>query len=191
MSRYPRLEWCVSHEPCAAWGQTMQDHSQLIATQRTVGATWLLAAAPSLPQAVTEWQDRGAAWLRPGELFSAVLLRACGVHAALGSDTAQGCAQQVTEILAGPVFVQDSAFVGEKAYVALMPASAGRCWDAPGTVHPGRALLLVPAPNALTPTDRGPWWVSPPARPGVLCDPEAVAALALASSGQAPRNGGA
>lgn len=39
------------------------------AERRMAGGQWLLAAAPSAPQALAEWKDSGATWLRPGPLF--------------------------------------------------------------------------------------------------------------------------
>ncbi|MGW3498165.1 hypothetical protein [Streptomyces sp. NPDC001020] len=143
---------------------------------------WLLSSAPSLPQAKTEWEERGAAWLRPGVLFSAAAIPAGILHAAVGLDTPQECAGPLAEALEfGPLFYSPYGFKHQGSYTALLPARVARLskplpWVA--TLH-RRALFLVPSPDITAPVDDGgPWWVSPLDGPGLLCPPERVVALA-------------
>ncbi|NDK24623.1 hypothetical protein FSY75_09075 [Streptomyces sp. TR1341] len=142
---------------------------------------WLLAAAPLRPQAMNEWDENGAAWLRPGVLFCAVAIPAPVLHAAVGLGSPQECAGPLAEALEfGPLFYSPNGFRREGSYTALLPARVARLRDAiPGGVTlPQRALLLVPAPDVTAPVDGGgPWWVSPLDGPGLLCPPERVAAL--------------
>jgi len=145
---------------------------------------WLLSAASAAnrPQAKTEWKERGAAWLRPGVLFSAVEIPAGVLHAAVGLDDPRRCAGPLAEALEfGPLFYSSDGFQSEGSYTALVPARVARLPEPlPGvvTLHQ-RALLLVPAPHVTEPVQGGgPWWVSPLGGPGLLCPPERVAAMA-------------
>ena len=143
---------------------------------------WLLAAAPLRAQAKTEWDEWGAAWLRPGVLFAAVSIPACVLHAAVGLGSPQECAGPLAEALEyGPLFYGPDDFQREGSYTALLPSSVARLRvQLPGVVTlPQRALLLVPAPNVTGPVDGGgPWWVSPLDGPALLCPPDRVVALA-------------
>ncbi|MFH8221723.1 hypothetical protein ACH4C2_16730 [Streptomyces sp. NPDC018057] len=144
---------------------------------------WLLSAAPSPSQAKTEWDERGAAWLRPGVLFCAVVVPARTLHAAVGLGSPRECASPLAEVLDfGPLFYSPDGFQREGSYTALLPARVARLREAiPGVVTlPQRALFLVPAPDVTEPVDGGgPWWVSPLDGPGLLCPPERVAALVV------------
>ncbi|BBA98382.1 hypothetical protein RVR_4539 [Actinacidiphila reveromycinica] len=150
--------------------------------ERTLAAGhWLLAAAPLRAQAQAEWEEHGAAWLKPGVLFSALSIPAEVLHAAVGLDSPQACAGPLTEVLEdGPLFFRPDEFQGRGSYTALVPARVARLRvPLPGVVTlPQCALLLVPAPNRTEPANGGPWWVTPLNGPGLLCSPERVAALA-------------
>jgi hypothetical protein len=157
---------------------------------------WLLASAPLIPTARSEWSNKGAAWLRPGLLFGAVIIEAAVIHAALGMDDPVACAPSLAEGLeGGPLFYSRHHFRGTGAYTALVPASVGMQWKLPGAVaHPARALLLVPAPDVIAPREDGPWWVVSLDGPGTLCPPDRLAALVLlgreALGREVPRPGG-
>ncbi|WP_327415373.1 hypothetical protein [Streptomyces sp. NBC_01233] len=144
------------------------------------GGTWLLPSAPSVQQAVAEWRNAGAAWLRPGVLFGAVVIREDLVHAALALDDPELCAAPLAEGLEnGPVFYSREGFGNQGSYTALVPASVALTWRVGGSMgHHYRALLLVPAPDVVKPPDDGgPWWVVPMDGPGLLCPPDRLAAL--------------
>ncbi|MGP3691290.1 hypothetical protein ACTVZO_42650 [Streptomyces sp. IBSNAI002] len=128
---------------------------------------------------MTTWKQKGAAWLRPGGLFCAVLIPAAVMHTAAQGNSPQACAGRIAEVLEGPVFYDPSAFRQGGGYTVLLPASAALLWRVPGTVlHPSRRLLLVPAPDRCEPVDGRPWWVVPLERPGMLCAPQPVACFA-------------
>ncbi|MFJ3439254.1 hypothetical protein ACIPMU_37750 [Streptomyces cyaneofuscatus] len=145
--------------------------------KRLAGGRWLLGAAPSLEEARVGWEESGSAWLRPGALFGAVVIRASVVHAALGAGSPIECAPLVD--VGGPAFYSDEGFGREGAYTALVPASVALVWAVNGSIpHHRRALLQVPAPEAVRPERAGrPWWVVPLDGPGLLCDPDLLAAL--------------
>ncbi|WP_330248624.1 MULTISPECIES: hypothetical protein [unclassified Streptomyces] len=145
---------------------------------------WLLSAAPLRPHAKVEWRENGAAWLRPGALFAAVVIRAFVVHAAIGLDSPEACAAPLADALeGGPMFYDAEGFGREGSYTALLPARVAQLAPMPGTVaHPQRGLLLVPAPDVIERVETGPWWMTPLDGPGLLCPPDRIAALA--SSGQ-------
>ncbi|MGW5925215.1 hypothetical protein ACWF2L_03075 [Streptomyces anulatus] len=151
--------------------------------QRLAGGHWLLAAAPSVKEARADWEESGSAWLRPGALFGAVVVRASVLHAALGTDSPIECAPLVD--VGGPVFYSDEGFGREGAYTALVPASVALMWSVNGSIpHHRRALLEVPAPQVVRPERAGrPWWVVPLNGPGLLCDPDLLAALAMQGAG--------
>ncbi|WNI31510.1 hypothetical protein OG322_22735 [Streptomyces sp. NBC_01260] len=146
---------------------------------------WLLSAAPVSAQAKAEWEESGAAWLRPSFLFAAVIVPAGVVHAAVGLDGPEACRAPLAEALEyGPLFYSPDDFSNEGSYTALVPGRVARLRPIPGVVmHPQRALLLVPAPGVTAPDDSGPWWVSPLDGPGLLCPPERVAALVAMGRG--------
>jgi hypothetical protein len=149
-----------------------------------------MAAAPKFPQNRVDWRERGAAWLRPGVLFGAVMVPEGLVHAALGLDGPVECAGPLAVGLGGgPVFYSRRGFGRVGAYTALVPAAAGMSWRLAGSVAAAsRALLLVPAPDVIGPRDEGPWWVVPPDRSGLLCPPDWLAAL-VALGCEASRKG--
>ncbi|MFC8341198.1 hypothetical protein ACFUJX_29850 [Streptomyces rubiginosohelvolus] len=156
---------------------------QLGREQRLAGGHWLLGAAPSLQEARATWEESGSAWLRPGVLFGAVVVRAGVVHAALGMDSPIGCAPLVD--IGGPVFYSDAGFGREGAYTALVPAPVALVWSVNGSLpHHRRALLEVPAPQVVMPERAGrPWWVVPLDGPGLLCDPNLLADLVKQGTG--------
>lgn len=141
---------------------------------------WLLSAAPSIPQAQREWATNGAAWLRPGRLFSVATIDADVVHAAVGLDGPETCAGPLADAVAGPLFYTPKGAARAGSYTALMPVVVGEFRALPGLVmHPPRALLLVPAPEITAPTDEEPWWVLPLREPEMLCRPPLLAELAV------------
>lgn len=74
---------------------------------------WLLSAAPLRPHAKVEWRENGAAWLRPGALFAAVVIRAFVVHAAIGLDSPEACAAPLADALeGGPMFYDAEGSAG-------------------------------------------------------------------------------
>ncbi|MBU6536370.1 hypothetical protein ACFUIW_13830 [Streptomyces sp. NPDC057245] len=164
------------------------------AVERALSAGhWLLVSAPLRAQARVEWEERGAAWLRPGVLFAAVSMPADVLHAALGSSSPQECAGRIVEeVEQGPVFYSPDGFQQKGSYTALVPARVARLRILlPGAVTcPQRALLLVPAPGRTEPEEGGPWWVSPPSGPALLCPPERVAELACAGRAHLVRSKG-
>ncbi|WP_329028138.1 hypothetical protein [Streptomyces sp. NBC_00690] len=146
--------------------------------RQAVGRPWLLAAAPSEPQAVREWQGSGAAWLRPGLVFTAVSVAASLVHAAVNVPGPEDVGAPLGLVLDGPVFYREQIFGREAGYTVLLLPSAGEIWRVAGSVvESPRALLLVPAPNRCEPDDHGPWWVLPPGGSGALCTPTLLASL--------------
>lgn len=140
---------------------------------------WLLEAAPLVSVAVDEWATDGAAWLRPGALFGAIVLPADLVHAVIGLAEPTECAAPLAEVLdGGPVFYSHPAFGRDASYTVLVPAPIGMRWAMVGTVaHPYRALLRVPSPDVHEPRGQGPWWVAPPRGAGVLCPAHRLVAL--------------
>lgn len=141
-------------------------------------AEWLSSAAPSRSQARAQWASSGAAWLRPGTLFTAVTVLATLIHEAVGRPGPQECAPLIATELNGPVFYRLGEFGPDAGYTVLLPASATRIWRVGGTVVlPPAALLLVPAPNRCEPAADSPWWVVPPDGSGTLCTPEFLALL--------------
>jgi hypothetical protein len=143
------------------------------------GGHWLLPAAPDAQQGNADWKNGGAAWLRPGVLFGAVIIRVGLIHAALGLDDPVACALPLAEGLdGGPLFYSPDVFSREGAYTALVPASAAMAWNVHGSMgHHYRALLLIPVPDVIEPQEDGPWWVVPLDGPGLLCPPDRLAAL--------------
>ncbi|MFE7863237.1 hypothetical protein [Streptomyces bacillaris] len=141
---------------------------------------WLLRAALSPAEAWARWEESGVAWLRPGDRFGAVALRAALVHAALGLTSPMACVTTLDVRLGGgPVFYRDHHFGGEGSYTMLIPAGASQGWRAAGAVtYSWHAQVEVPAPEIVRPEGALPWWVVPPGGPDALCDPEALAALA-------------
>ncbi|WP_434593214.1 hypothetical protein [Streptomyces sp. A5-4] len=127
----------------------------------------------------TEWETNGVAWLRPGALFTAVLIPASVIHVAVGLPGPKECAPHIAEVLdEGPVFFQRGGFGPDDTYTALLPAGAARYWFMSRTVvHTPHALLLVPAPDVREPAETGPWWVVPLEGPGLLCPADRLAAL--------------
>ncbi|MFJ1590656.1 hypothetical protein ACIOD0_10470 [Kitasatospora albolonga] len=149
---------------------------QLGREQRLAGGHWLLGAAPSLQEARADWEESGSAWLRPGALFGAIVVRAGVVHAALGADSPIECASLAD--VGGPVFYSDEGFGREGAYTALVPASVAMQWAVRGSIpHHRQALLEIPAPEIVRPERTPSWWVVPLDGPGTLCDPGLLAAL--------------
>ncbi|MEU2823010.1 hypothetical protein ABZ763_12210 [Streptomyces bacillaris] len=149
------------------------------AERRIAGGNWLLGAAPSLRGARASWEESGTAWLRPGALFGAIIIRASVVHAALGLDSPIECAAPLDVRLGGgPVFYGEAGFGPEGAYTALVPASVAGAWSTRGSMpHHRRALLEVPAPEIVRPERAPRWWVVPLDGPGLLCEPGLLAAL--------------
>lgn len=161
------------------------------AGRNLAAAQWLSLATPSVRQAVAEWQDRGAAWLRPGALFTAVIVRASLLHEAVGSLSPQECGPVLHTELDGPVFYREQEFGPEAGYTVLLPGSASRMWRVPGTVvFSPAALLLVPAPDRREPTADCPWWVVPPDGTGTLCTPGLLASLLARTTACGPEGGG-
>ncbi|WP_411082550.1 hypothetical protein [Streptomyces sp. cmx-18-6] len=151
--------------------------------QRLAGGHWLLGAATTLQEARASWDESGSAWLRPGALFGAVVIRASVVHAALDAESPIESAPLVD--VDGPVFYSEEGFGREGAYTALVPASVALVWAVRGSIrHHRRALLEVPAPEAVRPERAGrPWWVVPLDGPWLLCDPDLLAALVMRGTG--------
>jgi hypothetical protein len=142
------------------------------------GGHWLLAASPTPGQAAAEWADSGVAWLRPGGLFTAVIVRADVMHQAVGRPGPQECAPLLASELDGPVLYRQTEFGPEGGYTVLLPPSAAGIWRVTGTVVlPQKALLPVPAPDRLDPTEEPPWWVVAPDALGRLCTPALLASL--------------
>ncbi|MFJ6659650.1 hypothetical protein ACIQNG_25350 [Streptomyces sp. NPDC091377] len=161
------------------------------AERRAAGGEWLLAAAPAIPQAKTEWQDSGAAWLRPGRLFAAVAVNTGLVHTVLGVPGPEKAVKYLGETLDGPVFYREQVVRYESGYTALLPSSVAQNWRVPSTVvHPSRALLLVPAPDRCEPVDGEPWWAVPLDGPGQLCTPRLLALLVAAGWSRLTSMGG-
>ncbi|MGC0419526.1 hypothetical protein [Embleya sp. AB8] len=176
-ARYPS-------SPAPAAGRTRAE--TLVAS-----GAWLLEAAPSVPQAVTEWFESGAAWLRPGQHFAAVDLAVDVVHAAAGGRSPVECAGPLAEALRGPVVHHPRGRGDEATYTALLPTTVHGSWRAPGAwVHPQSDMILVPAPGRYEPSEDGPWWVAPLAGPGVLCSPERLTAFVVLGRARAHGNGG-
>ncbi|MYW04464.1 hypothetical protein [Streptomyces sp. SID3343] len=125
---------------------------------------WLVLAAPSRGQAHTEWYQAGAAWLRPGHLWTAVTVPAHLIHAAVDRPSPQECAPLLARALdGGPLFYRPPGAGRGPAYTALLRVSEGRLWEEPGTrACSPRAMVLVPAPGVCAPAgDERPWWVVP------------------------------
>lgn len=123
---------------------------------------WLMLTSPSEGQTRTEWYQAGAGWLRPGDQWSAVVVPALLVHAAVGRPGPQESAPLLAT-LDGPVFYRPGVCGRDAAYTALLDVKDGREWDVPGTrVNSSNAMVLVPAPGAVRAPGGGrPWWVVP------------------------------
>jgi hypothetical protein len=148
------------------------------AGQLHAAAEWLSSAAPFSSQARVQWANSGAAWLRPGPLFTTVTVSATLIHEAVGRPGPQECAPLLAAELDGPVFYRLGEFGPDAGYTVLLPASATRTWRVSGTgVLPPAALLLVPAPDKCEPTADTPWWVVPPDGSGTLCTSAFLASL--------------
>lgn len=148
------------------------------AEQLLAAGHWLLSATSTPRQARAAWADSGSAWLQPGAVFTAVIVRAGVMHGAVGRPGPLECAEDLTGALVGPVFYRAGEFGAEAGYTVLLPASAASIWRVRGTVVvSASAQLLVPAPNRLEPTPAAPWWVVPPDGPGALCAPALLASL--------------
>ncbi|MFJ2205917.1 hypothetical protein [Streptomyces microflavus] len=143
------------------------------------GGQWLLGAAPSRHEAWASWEETGTAWLRPGVLFGAILVRAGVMHAALGESSPMECATALdVRLCGGPVFYGEEGFGAEGCYTALVPASVAMQWAVRGSIpHHRQALLEVPAPEIVRPERTLSWWVVPLDGPGTLCEPGMLAAL--------------
>ncbi|MEU1815117.1 hypothetical protein ABZ543_07960 [Streptomyces roseifaciens] len=151
---------------------------------------WLLAGARSASEAHTGWEESGTAWLCPDQLFTAVIVPADVVHAALGRSTPRACAAPLASTLVGPVFYSPEGFGPQGAYTVLLPPHTGEAWDVPGAVvHPASALLLVPDPGKCEPTE-GPWWVVPLASPDQLGSLYLLTALVVMGRDRLGRSGG-
>ncbi|MFI6977224.1 hypothetical protein ACIBSV_01395 [Embleya sp. NPDC050154] len=144
--------------------------------------TWLPSAAPSKAQAHVQWYESGAAWLRPGMVFSAVVVPARLVHVALRVRKPEECVKPLARLLAGPVFYSPPGAEHESSYTALLPVAEGRTWREPQTrLCSGQGLLWVPAPGRYLPaTDGCPWWVVA-GHGDSLCAAVDLAALVLRS----------
>jgi hypothetical protein len=141
-------------------------------------APWLLSAAPDPAHARAHWADAGVAWLRPGLLFTAVIVQASVMHRAVGKPGPQECAQVLAGLLDGPVFYRIGEFGPDGGYTVLLPASAMGIWRVRGTVVlPPNAQFLVPAPHRQEPAADSPWWVVTPSGPDGLCTPALLASL--------------
>lgn len=162
------------------------------AERRQAAGHWLLSSAEDMPHAQNEWKQKGAAWLRPGAMYAAVMIPAYIVHAAVGLNCPRECAPPLADALErGPVFYSPEDFQRKGAYTALLPAGAARTWNVAGTVlHTPESHLLVPSPERRDPAGRSPWWVEPLDGPGLLCEPRRVAALVAVGRDNIGRPGG-
>ncbi|MFF4391420.1 hypothetical protein ACFY0G_32225 [Streptomyces sp. NPDC001552] len=148
--------------------------------RRLAAGHWLLASAPSIPDARRQWRDSGSTWLRTGALYSALMIPAAVMHAAAQGDGPKECAGRISDALeGGPVFFDPTSFRQRGGYTLLLPASAAHTWRVPSTLmHPPGSRVLVPAPDRCGWSGSKPWWVVPLESPGLLCSPELVACLA-------------
>ncbi|MEC3994962.1 hypothetical protein VSR01_16075 [Actinacidiphila sp. DG2A-62] len=145
---------------------------------------WLLAAAVHPPQARSQWETTGAAWLLPRKRFTAVTIPADRMGTAVVGAPPRERGAPLGHALEGLVFYQDRVYRRQGAYTVLLPGTAEQPWRVRGTtVHPPRAYLLVPAPDRTVPAGDGPWWVLPPQVPGRRCTPAALASLLSPSLG--------
>ncbi len=137
---------------------------------------WLLCSAKDRAKACEEWEEQGIAVLRCGGLFTAIRVPAPIVYAAAGTKDREGVSEYLTGALCGgPVFADQAA----AWFYCLVPASACRRWDKPGTECFGRDTYVgVPHPSrdARHPMARS-YWSVPMDGPGNLCSAEAVAGL--------------
>lgn len=154
--------------------------------QRRSVTEWLSSSAPTSSLAHAQWAESGVAWLRPGRLFTAVVVSASLMHEAVGRPGPQECAPLLASELDGPVFYRLNEFGPDAGYTVLLPASAAQVWRVRGTVVlPPDALLPVPAPERYVPAADAPWWVVPLDGPCTLCTPALLASLLARRS--APR----
>ncbi|MER5361695.1 hypothetical protein [Streptomyces sp. NPDC002785] len=136
---------------------------------------WLLAAAPNMNEARTQWATRGIALLRCGGVFAAVRISAGIVQAAAGTEDPGRIGTYLREALQGPVFIDTSS----RRYYVLVPVSASqlRQWHGHGPdvecLGPG-SFLSVPRPQCSEPDVFRSYWCVPMDGPGTLCSPEAV-----------------
>ncbi len=142
------------------------------AERRLAVEHWLLAAAPDRTRTRTEWEERPFAMLPCGGLFAAVRIPALVVQAAAGSaDEEQVDAYLGDALMRGPVICD--RYAGR--YYALVPVSASRRWDVPGTVCLGVGSELgVPRPGLVAADCTRVYWSVPMDSAGELCSPSAV-----------------
>ncbi|HWU08103.1 MAG TPA: hypothetical protein VN520_17250 [Streptomyces sp.] len=141
-------------------------------------AQWLLLSAFDTRQARHDWATYGVALLRCGVLFSAVRMPAAVVHAAAGTDDREELAAFLEDALnGGPIFYDG----GGRQFYALTPRGTARRWGATGIERLGpSAFLGIPATDITEPDPRcTSYWCVPMRGSGFLCQPRAVARLAV------------
>ncbi|GGS81491.1 MULTISPECIES: hypothetical protein [Streptomyces] len=154
--------------------------------QQVSAEEWLISAHPVPRQARAELREHGVVLLPLGGLFSAVRIPGRIVQALAASTDPADIDTVLTEVLAdGPVICA----VGGPRYYALVPPSmpqtwrdAAEDWRGDDVACLGRESYLgMPALAAVDYPQTGAtvYWSVPP-RPGILCEPLAVARLVAA-----------
>ncbi|MGA6220171.1 hypothetical protein ACPESV_07490 [Streptomyces umbrinus] len=137
---------------------------------------WLLQAADDPARARAEWQTMDVALLRCGVRFTAVRVRADVVFAAARSEECARVDAYLADALhGGPVFVDRRS----GWYYCLITAGTFTTWRVPDTACLAADTYLgVPHPSIDSSRyqARSSWCV-PPARPGVVCQADAVAQM--------------
>ncbi|MFJ5726322.1 hypothetical protein [Streptomyces sp. NPDC093149] len=128
------------------------------AERRLAAEHWLLSTVQDRKRVRAEWDERPFALLPCGTLCAAVRIPSTVVQAAAGSDDQEDICDRYAA-----------------RYYALVPASAARRWDVPGTVCLGKGSELgVPRPGVTAGDGTRMYWSVPMDSAGVLCPPYAV-----------------
>ncbi len=137
---------------------------------------WLLQAALDPARARTEWQTVDVVLLRCGIHFSAIRVPADIVFAVARSEDRTRVDEYLAAALhGGPVCVDRHS----GWYYCLVPAAPRAIWRVPDTAYlAGGSYLGVPHPSVDTSRSLArSYWCVAPARPGALCQADAVAQM--------------
>ncbi|MEU2272016.1 hypothetical protein ABZ568_37415 [Streptomyces olindensis] len=118
-----------------------------------------------------------------GRAFDAVRLADAIVHRAVGSDDSCVAGDRLAQYLGDGPVMHDPKF---HRYYVLVPPGTAETWGTPVAECLGEGVYLgVPRVERTEPDEhpQAPYWVLPMTRPGHLCKPDDVLALAVAGGG--------
>jgi hypothetical protein len=143
---------------------------------------WLASAHPSPDTIRREWSSAAKLALIPlGRAFDAVRLADGVVHRAVGSDDSCVAGDRLAQYLEDGPVIHDPGF---RRYYVLVPPGTAETWRTPVAECLGEGTYLgVPRVDRVEleqHTQASSYWVLPMTRPGHLCQPAEVLALAMA-----------